>query len=88
MQMNDTMRTYNLYSHHTAINSYYWHLWHELVRSNKHKLHTLGVYDRRYHDDCYGGLPILVFRQKQWIMSNNDYDDENKAKEQKEGTHG
>lgn len=25
-----------------------------------------------------------LFRQKQWIMSNNDYDDENKAKDQKE----
>jgi hypothetical protein len=28
------------------------------------------------------------FRQKQWIMSNNDHDDENYAKPQKEGTHG
>lgn len=33
------------------------------------------------------GAPILVFRQKQGIMSDNDYDDENEAKEQKEGTH-
>ncbi|MGH9977745.1 MAG: hypothetical protein ACRD8Z_18210, partial [Nitrososphaeraceae archaeon] len=27
------------------------------------------------------------FRQKQGIMLDNDYDDENEAKEQKEGTH-
>ena len=89
MQMNDTMRTLPIF---TAI---------LLPLTLITGIYGMNGLDLTNISNIPLGLMIVVitmivmavflfwfFRQKQWIMSNNDYDDENKAKEQKEGTHG
>lgn len=62
MQMNETMRTHNLYGHSPATNPYCWNLWCEWTRLDQYWQYTNRIFDCHYHNDYHGRLTILVFQ--------------------------